>query len=258
MRSSCDEQSIPLVYTSAAMSADPKPGRPFRANIKDIKGDREAGEVINVQNCYGRDIYDVGRNGAATQKSIIRFPLVFFSVDLILTAPSISMPSLLSRFKRSSSISSSHSGGGDTRHSRSNTVSSQQSHTQPYEDGAALSPSRSPPLGHGGSNFVEDFGDVSASPSKQGIHRTPSVPLAIPATANKQVVGTPKLVLTEEGSNSPRSFDSIPVNPIQTSSRKGRSEGLGLGIAAGTEHSPEGAVSPVMVLMRELIDVMLG
>jgi len=150
------------------------------------------------------------------------------------------MPSILSRFKRSPSTSSSLS-GSDNRHRRSSTVSSahSNSNTLPSEDETLLSPatsSQSPTLGRSGSHFLE-FGVPVVSPSKQGKHKPE--PLALPGNTNQQVLGTPKLVLTEEGSNSPRSFDS---NPVVASPRNGQAEGLGIALGAVTGAQPATAV----------------
>lgn len=151
------------------------------------------------------------------------------------------MPSILSRFKRSPSTSSSLS-GSDNRHRRSSTVSSahSNSNTLPSEDETLLSPatsSQSPTLGRSGSHFLEEFGVPVVSPSKQGKHKPE--PLALPGNTNQQVLGTPKLVLTEEGSNSPRSFDS---NPVMASPRHGQAEGLGIALGAVTGAQPATAV----------------
>lgn len=138
------------------------------------------------------------------------------------------MPSILSRFKRSSSTSSSHS--VENRHTRSDTVSSSNSQTATTEDDIVLTPSRSSTAGQGGSSFVEQFDEPSSSPTKQAKHKPTPLPLGIPDSTNKQVLGTPKLVLTEEGSNSPRSFESSPVIP---NPRAAQPAGLGIALGAG-------------------------
>ncbi|KAK8845532.1 hypothetical protein IAR55_006247 [Kwoniella newhampshirensis] len=136
------------------------------------------------------------------------------------------MPSIFSKLKRSSSPSSSHS--DDNKHRRSSTASSSltfEDEPSPISDGARLQLSAS-----SGSVFVENF-DESTSPSKSSTH-TPSRSKGKPASlelphsnTKSQAIGTPKLVLTEEGSDSPRSFNDSPAFE-----RKTRAEVVGLGL----------------------------
>ncbi|WVF65961.1 hypothetical protein IAT40_000699 [Kwoniella sp. CBS 6097] len=169
------------------------------------------------------------------------------------------MPSILSRFKRSPSTSSSisesdlppiSSSSGNLEPnittSRSRRASTVSSTTQASPRVSYVEPDRErrQSLGPGssGSVFVEDFDSnssstifkqsTSASPSKRQItpsprHKPP--PLSVPGSEVKtQPLGTPKLVLTEEGSNSPRSFSSSPL-------KNGRPGAIGLGL--GSVHS---------------------
>ncbi|WVQ93593.1 hypothetical protein IAU59_000668 [Kwoniella sp. CBS 9459] len=176
------------------------------------------------------------------------------------------MPSILSRFKRSPSTSSSISESdlpsstsnanninlevntastSSSRNRRASTVSTSSPHASPRASYVDPDRERRQSLGPGssGSVFVEDFDSASspsiikqsASPSKRqavtpspGKHKPP--PLSVPGSDSKptQPLGTPKLVLTEEGSNSPRSFSSSPL-------RNGRPAGIGLGL--GSVHS---------------------
>ena len=144
------------------------------------------------------------------------------------------MPSILSRFKRSPSNSSSLSGGDHHRPRRPSTGSSHHSTIISTDEEAALATdtytSRTPLVGPEGSSFVEQFDEPADSPSKQG-KRKPA-PLAIPRPVDNHISGkgTPKLVLTEEGSNSRISLDSSPV-------RAKRGE-IGLGLIAGTDPLP--------------------
>ncbi|OCF40765.1 hypothetical protein I317_05460 [Kwoniella heveanensis CBS 569] len=169
------------------------------------------------------------------------------------------MPSILSRFKRSPSTSSSISesdlappgsssnnanldpatNSNTSRSRRSSTVSSS-TQASPRVSYIDTDRERRQSLGPGssGSVFVEDFESTtssssilksSLSPSKR--HVTPSPrqksppPLSVPGSEVKtQPLGTPKLVLTEEGSNSPRSFSSSPL-------KNGR-PGIGLGLGS--------------------------
>ncbi len=149
------------------------------------------------------------------------------------------MPSILSRFKRSPSNASSLE--GDHRHRRSSTVSSSHSNTAliSSEDETILSPATSSQSPTGGSRFIENLGANSGSPTKQPKNKP--APLAIPPAANQQVLGTPKLVLTTEGSNSPKSFDSSLVSVQHL--EKPRVEGVGLGIATTAGEPLQRAVS---------------
>ncbi|WRT63770.1 uncharacterized protein IL334_000695 [Kwoniella shivajii] len=156
------------------------------------------------------------------------------------------MPSILSRFKRSPSTSSSNGDlAEESRSRRSSVVSSNYT----YEEGEQhiTSPGRSKiavPPGPGGSIFVENFSDnnqnqnqnTSSSPVKRQITPSPRdrpAPLNVPVSNSNppiQPLGTPKLVLTEEGSNSPRSFNSSPVVTSPTKVDRTRPT-LGLGIS---------------------------
>ncbi|ORY34210.1 hypothetical protein BCR39DRAFT_188949 [Naematelia encephala] len=156
------------------------------------------------------------------------------------------MPSLLSRFKRSPSVSSSQSDQDRPRRSsvasqpdrslRESTVSSDvilSEDESTSTDHIALG-AGSPLKGNGHSKFVENFdqitqpGNTTPSPNKS---RPP--PLQVPASISKaNVSGTPKLVLTEEGSNSPRSFDSSPVLSSPAVSQAPEGTGLGPGSAS--------------------------
>ncbi|KAK4685181.1 hypothetical protein P7C73_g4972, partial [Tremellales sp. Uapishka_1] len=104
------------------------------------------------------------------------------------------MPSILARFKKSPS---QHS---DRRSSSTSLTSSEHStHGSSRRDSVTAG---SPRLGKSNSNFVENLDDFGQSGA---------VPLLVPDSAASP--GTPKLVLTSEGSNSPRSLDSSPVIP---------------------------------------------
>ncbi|WVR03539.1 hypothetical protein IAU60_000531 [Kwoniella sp. DSM 27419] len=143
------------------------------------------------------------------------------------------MPGILSRFKRSPSTSSSisesdpspgrpksgslsiRSNGRDRRQS---TVSSAYLSDQD-EEGLTSGRPASPAHAHGPreSLFVEDFGvhGNTLSPNKRQLtpspRRSPGALSLPPSASRTQPLGTPKLVLTEEGSNSPRSFSSSPL-----------------------------------------------
>jgi len=117
------------------------------------------------------------------------------------------MSKILSRFRRSPSRSSTASQDDETLQ-REATASSQL-----FTEGAS-------PLSHthripSGSVFVEDIPETTTSPRR--IASLPS-PLAIPPPSLKPSIGTPKLVLTEEGS-SPRSFSYSPQ--LTSPSKKG-------------------------------------
>ncbi|WWD22486.1 hypothetical protein CI109_106979 [Kwoniella shandongensis] len=149
------------------------------------------------------------------------------------------MPSLFSKLKRSSSPASSAS--DDYQHRRASSASSNliyEEESSQVSDGSRLQPSSS-----SGSVFVENFDNVSSSPSKSSAHltNTPNrsknrpVPLDVPPSNTKsQVLGTPKLVLTEEGSNSPRSFNDSPAFE-----RNPRTEGVGLGLGPSIQSASE-------------------
>ncbi|KAK6905297.1 hypothetical protein I203_106119 [Kwoniella mangroviensis CBS 8507] len=146
------------------------------------------------------------------------------------------MPSILSRFKRSPSTSSTTSEGELIADKLSGSEDDQHPTSSRNR---SISNSGSPGAGASGSLFVENFDNTSTSggsPIKR--HITPSPrnkpsPLAVPPSSNsknRQPLGTPKLVLTEEGSNSPRSFSSSPVvtSPTSIHSRNRPNPGLGL------------------------------
>ncbi|WWC66772.1 uncharacterized protein I206_100677 [Kwoniella pini CBS 10737] len=155
------------------------------------------------------------------------------------------MPSILSRFKRSPSTSSTTSESDlfaealerDRKNRRVSSVSST-SYTLP-EGEEDLSYNDSPRPGKGGSLFVENFDNSSSiggSPIKRQITPSPRnkpVPLSLPIpnseSKSNQPLGTPKLVLTEEGSNSPRSFSSSPVVTSPISRNKANRPNLRLG-----------------------------
>ena len=152
-------------------------------------------------------------------------------IHLASDEPSVPMPSILSRFKRSPSTSSSSLPGGDQHHPRrTSTVSSHHSTTTSTEEETALAADSnttwSPLIGQEGSSFVEQFDEPSDSPSQQGKRRP--APLAIPEPLDKYISGkgTPKLVLTEEGSNSRISLDSSPVKAKRGETGLGLTEPL--------------------------------
>jgi len=161
------------------------------------------------------------------------------------------MPSILSRFKKSPSSSSSL-GDSDDRPSYHSDRSG------PSEEDSTNTISSSP-TSNTGSIFVEQLGDNSnltphsinnsLSPDRRGsvisagtvtpTNQKPSIPLSVPDSTQANKIGTPRLVLTEEGSDSPRSFSSSPS--------KGNDErvvGLGLGTDSPTMYRPIPAVSP--------------
>jgi hypothetical protein len=133
------------------------------------------------------------------------------------------MPSILSRFKRSPSTSSAHSEDPATPHTdttRPISISAQTPKSQFTESGR-VSPTSSS-TGGTASSFVEVFDD-----GRGGIEKHRPAPLAVPLAihTNGGVLGTPKLVLTAEGSNSPISVIDSPASrgsPVPT-------RGLGLG-----------------------------
>ncbi|WVW81879.1 hypothetical protein I302_103877 [Kwoniella bestiolae CBS 10118] len=135
------------------------------------------------------------------------------------------MPSILSRFKRSPSTSSTTS-EGELIADKLNTEEEEYHHTLDRQNGSP---------GAAGSLFVENFDNTSGSGSPIKRQITPSPrnrpsPLAVPPNSSgksNQPLGTPKLVLTEEGSNSPRSFSSSPVVTSPIRSRPN----LGLGLS---------------------------
>ncbi|WVQ62718.1 uncharacterized protein L199_000866 [Kwoniella botswanensis] len=148
------------------------------------------------------------------------------------------MPSILSRFKRSPSTSSTTSEGELIADKLSGTEEDHQA--QSHDRSIRNSISGSPGAGASGSLFVENFDNTSTSggsPIKK--HITPSPrnkpsPLTVPPSSNSknhQPLGTPKLVLTEEGSNSPRSFSSSPVVTSPTSIHSRNRPNLGLGLS---------------------------
>ncbi|WWC58203.1 uncharacterized protein I303_100739 [Kwoniella dejecticola CBS 10117] len=168
------------------------------------------------------------------------------------------MPSILSRFKRSPSTSSTtsetdlladpHEGrpGSSSKNRRISSVSASSYNLSEGEEGDTLGAnSDSPRPGKGGSLFVENFDNTNnnktstgGSPIKRQITPSPRnkpspLSLPIPPASNSkspQPLGTPKLVLTEEGSNSPRSFSSSPVVTSPTSYNKANRPNLGLGL----------------------------
>ncbi|WWC85880.1 uncharacterized protein L201_000747 [Kwoniella dendrophila CBS 6074] len=172
------------------------------------------------------------------------------------------MPSILSRFKRSPSTSSNTSetdfiadnnnqrGSNDSKRrvsvfsSTSNNQSEGEDHilvTKNNNNNNTGSPTTAP--GPGGSLFVENFNSSSQSinngspvkrsitPSPRNKHTPLNLPIPIPNShsPNNKPLGTPKLVLTEEGSNSPRSFSSSPVVTSPTTHIRNRPN-LGLGL----------------------------
>jgi len=122
------------------------------------------------------------------------------------------MSKILSRFRRSPSRSSVHS-QDDENHLKESIVGSTDGPASPFNAHRTSS----------GSVFVEDIPGASPRRTPNNPKSLPP-PLAIPPSGVKPSVGTPKLVLTEEGS-SPRSF--LNYSP-QTGSP---SNGLGLGMA---------------------------
>lgn len=147
------------------------------------------------------------------------------------------MPSLFTRFKRSGSVSSVHSDERKRRASTASTLSAQADLATGSTTSTSLSPN-SPQRGTSGSTFVEDFGDealkaINTPTSTKG--RSEPLALPLPTSSTTQSLGTPKLVLTEEGSNSPRSFSSSPAAKSSgTSVRRDISSetvGLGLGVS---------------------------
>ncbi|RSH81505.1 hypothetical protein EHS25_006862 [Saitozyma podzolica] len=149
------------------------------------------------------------------------------------------MPSILARFKRSPSASSDLS-QPDADRSRSGSTSSNAISLNSERD--ATDPSTQHTSRQGSESiFVENFDNdasSSAAPSRQvsPTKLTPHRPA--PLDVPRPILGTPKLVLTEEGSNSPRSFSSSPVINGSPSKLKAR-EGLGLGLTPATlsDHS---------------------
>ncbi|WWC99175.1 hypothetical protein V866_006070 [Kwoniella sp. B9012] len=148
------------------------------------------------------------------------------------------MPSILSRFKRSPSTSSTTSEGELIADKLSGTEDDYQAEF--HNRSISNSIGGSSGAGASGSLFVENFDNTSTSggsPIKR--HITPSPrnkpsPLTVPPSSNSknhQPLGTPKLVLTEEGSNSPRSFSSSPVVTSPTSTRSRNRPNLGLGLS---------------------------
>lgn len=139
------------------------------------------------------------------------------------------MPGLLSRFKAKRNGSSS-SVTDESHHERSSSIASDDN-----DDTATLA-SSSTANSPAGSRFVEDLASVDGYPTKRqsqqaqpseiptSVTKTRPPPLEVPGSAGLgPVLGTPKLTLTEEGSNSPRSFESSPI----------REQGLGLGPGLG-------------------------
>jgi hypothetical protein len=126
------------------------------------------------------------------------------------------MSKILSRFRRSPSRSSTTS-QDDEKHFREASASSQLS----TEGSSPLSHTRRNPSG---SVFVEDIPGTESSRRTPNAPKSLAAPLTIPTSGSKPLVGTPKLVLTEEGS-SPRSF--LSYSPQLASPSK---KGLGLGL----------------------------
>lgn len=178
------------------------------------------------------------------------------------------MPSILSRFRRSPSRSSQDDADDneDHRHRRESSASSHRSVPRDHNAPASPSAARSPQsqLTRSGSAFVEDLGkgtDIQdgSSPAKarfitpNGSTRAPPpAPLSVPESGLKPALGTPKLVLTEEGSNSPHSFTSDRLGSSPTPAS--RTSGLGLGDLG----SSTSTVSLYTACWCQLITVHLG
>lgn len=204
------------------------------------------------------------------------------------------MSKILARFKRSPSTSSTDDHDQPVSPQQTTTPltsSSEDDHlispsSSPYHTLSKASPARTKETSVGGSHFIEQFNvtpDQSStsfvaspshlsvnsptSPSKRRDHSSPSSPgrynrdLEVLNTTpgKKQVVGTPKLVLTEEGSNSPRSFGSSPGKDFDSNSSprgspsKARGLGLGLGVSAY-----EAAVSLPGGIHRTMLSLLPG
>lgn len=154
------------------------------------------------------------------------------------------MPSLLSRFRRSPSRSSDHSvdetSPSSPRHRRESTASSSVlvPSTESDEDHLSSASNTVSSVNHirSGSVFVEDIPNTDTPPKHQqqssfssGRKNIPS-PLVVPNSGLKPALGTPKLVLTEEGSNSPHSFTDSPGFGTSPTTAAGDSSSLGLGL----------------------------
>lgn len=155
------------------------------------------------------------------------------------------MSKILARFKRAASTSSDdHPGTLISSTTETDDILSPGTLAHSSASGSIThSPIRTT---HSGSHFVEEFG-AGRAPPLSPIDRnsafaggavgtltpSPSKRLELPESASKgqqhPQIGTPKLVLTDPGSNSPRSFNS---SPGRDSPARGEGLGLGLGVQA--------------------------
>ncbi|WVQ86067.1 hypothetical protein IAT38_008235 [Cryptococcus sp. DSM 104549] len=151
------------------------------------------------------------------------------------------MSAILNKFRRSSVTSGDHHRDHRARRSASASSSLALSGGEDDPNAPLNEPNRSPQRSASGSLFVEHFDRKTPSPSKpgqgaMGERTTPShgrpTPLEVPGSGVKlPAPGTPKLMLTKEGSNSPRSFTGdSPSQEFSPDSRSRESSvGLGLG-----------------------------
>lgn len=101
------------------------------------------------------------------------------------------------------------------------TLSGSHFYEEEIAQGTPLSPNRSSTR----TGPIYPGGTLTPSPSKNRLELN----LPDSATRNQAPLGTPKLVLTDPGSNSPRSFSSSPSRDSPAQIQR-QTQGLGLGI----------------------------
>ncbi|ODO10598.1 hypothetical protein I350_01195 [Cryptococcus amylolentus CBS 6273] len=146
------------------------------------------------------------------------------------------MATIFNKFRKSS-----QSDARSRRSASTNSTSGPLSDDDAPRTSTAPSPSPSRRTGASGSLFVEDLAPPTTPSSNNNTvtssgateSRTPNRPgdLSVPNSAQQQPLGTPKFTLTQDGSNSPRSFDGSPVQDRSPAMNhdNGSNEPVGLG-----------------------------
>ncbi|WVQ70710.1 hypothetical protein IAR50_000232 [Cryptococcus sp. DSM 104548] len=148
------------------------------------------------------------------------------------------MSNIFNKFRKSS-----QSDARSRRSASTNSTSGPLSDDDGPRTSTVPSPSPSRRAGASGSLFIEDFSPPTDSSSNDNTvtssgtseARTPNKPgaLSVPSSAQQQQpLGTPKFTLTQDGSDSPRSFDGSPVQGRSTNMNhdNGSDEPVGLGL----------------------------